>query len=337
MVKIASSSNQSSAAFKPGLLVALLTAASFLLLSLASSFAAPRDYPYRITATVGMVADIARNVAGDKAEVKAIMGPGVDPHLYKPTRDDVDAMMRSDVVLYSGLMLEGKMTDVLRKLARSKPVHAVAAAIAEERLLRPEGSGGHPDPHVWMDPSMWAEATEATGRLLALYDPTNAQHYQRNAATFAAACRQLHEYGRKVLSSIPERKRVLISSHDAFGYFGRAFGIRVLGVQGISTESEAGLRRINELADLIVNNGVEAVFVESSVPRRNIEALVQGVRARGHRLQIGGELFSDAMGPAGTYEGTYIGMLDHNITRVATALGGLAPQTGMQGKLAKDN
>ncbi len=296
--------------------------------------AAPKKYPYAITTTVGMVNDIVQNVAGEKAKATAVMGAGVDPHLYKPTRDDVAAMIRADAVFYSGLMLEGKMADSLIKVGRSKPVFAVTELIDEEFLLESEEMEGHADPHVWMDPGAWAKATEAVGKSLSKFDPSNAALYQKNSAAYAAKCLELHAYGKKVLATVPEESRVLISSHDAFNYFGRAFGLKVMGVQGISTESEAGLKQINSLVDFIVENNVKAVFVESSVSPKNIEALVGGVKARGKELKIGGELFSDAMGEAGTYEGTYLGMLDHNITLVARALGGEAPDKGHGGKLS---
>jgi manganese/zinc/iron transport system substrate-binding protein len=281
-----------------------------------------------------MVTDIVREVAGDKAAVTGIMGAGVDPHLYKPTRDDVASMMRADVIFYSGLMLEGKMADTLIKMARAKPVHAVTELVEEKYLLEPEEMQGHYDPHVWMDPLAWAKAVEAVGGALSDYDAANADWYRSRAAAYIKRCEELAEYGRRVLATVPESSRVLISSHDAFNYFGRAFGLKVMGVQGLSTESEAGLQRVNELVDYIVGQGVRAVFVETSVSPRNIEALVQGVKARGKELSVGGELYSDAMGAEGTYEGTYLGMLDHNITIVARALGGEAPDRGWQGKLS---
>jgi manganese/zinc/iron transport system substrate-binding protein len=312
--------------------LALTGALGFGLL-LTRAEAAPKKYPYHVTTTVGMVNDIVRNVAGDKAKATAIMGAGVDPHLYKPTRDDVSAMISSDAVFYSGLMLEGKMADTLIKVARNKPVYAVTELIDEKFLLEPEDFGGHYDPHVWMDPSAWAKAVEAVGKSLAEFDPKHAALYKKNAADYAAKCEELSAYGKKVLATVPEGSRVLISSHDAFNYFGRAFNLKVMGVQGISTESEAGLQQINGLVDFIVKNNVKAVFVESSVSPKNIEALVGGVKARGKDLKIGGELFSDAMGAEGTYEGTYLGMLDHNITLVARALGGEAPVKGHGGKL----
>jgi manganese/zinc/iron transport system substrate-binding protein len=312
----------------------ILVGAGLMLACCVSAWGAPKSYPYQVTTTVGMVTDIVRQVAGDKAKVTGIMGAGVDPHLYKPTRDDVASMMRADVIFYSGLMLEGKMADTLIKIARTKPVHAVTESIEEKFLLEPEEMQGHYDPHVWMDPMAWAKAVEAVGRALAEYDPANAEHYRRNAAGTVQRCEELAAYGQSVLSTVPESSRVLISSHDAFNYFGRAFGLKVMGVQGLSTESEAGLQRINELVDYIVQQEVRAVFVESSVSPRNIEALVQGVQSRGQALRIGGELYSDAMGAEGTYEGTYLGMLDHNITIVARALGGQAPERGWQGKLS---
>jgi manganese/zinc/iron transport system substrate-binding protein len=294
--------------------------------------AAPK-VPYRVVTTVGMVTDIVQQVAGERASVQGLLGPGVDPHLYKPTRDDVALLMRADVIFYNGLMLEGKMSDTLVKVARNKPVYAVTELIDEDLLLQPEDFGGHYDPHVWMDASLWSRCVDAVARALSTFDPSGAVLYRKNADQLMARCLELHEYGRKAVGTVPARSRVLISSHDAFNYFGRAYGIEVQGVQGISTESEAGLQRINALVEYIVTRDVKAVFVESSVPRKSIEALVEGARARGRDVRIGGELYSDAMGAAGAYEGTYLGMLDHNLTTVARALGGEAPAAGWQGLL----
>jgi manganese/zinc/iron transport system substrate-binding protein len=281
-----------------------------------------------------MVADIVRHVVGSRVEVTQLMGAGVDPHLYKPTRDDVLTIERGDVVFYSGLMLEGKMTDTLIKIGRGKRVYAVTELIDEKRLLEPEEQAGHFDPHVWMDVSAWSECVTAVANALSEIDAPHADEYRTRANTYREQLAQLHAYGEKSIGSIPSASRVLITSHDAFNYFGRAYGLEVQGVQGISTESEAGLRRINELVDLIVERRVPAVFVESSVSPKNIEALVEGARARGQAVRIGGELFSDAMGTSGTYEGTYVGMLDHNFTTVTRALGGDAPELGMRGQLS---
>lgn len=292
--------------------------------------------PISVIATVGMVADIAQNVGGDRVKVTQIMGAGVDPHLYKATRDDVQKIMQGDIVFYAGLMLEGKMADTLIKMARSKPVIAVTEQIDESQLLEPEEMQGHYDPHVWMDVAAWSGCVDVVAASLAQFDPTRADAYLAEAEAYRTKLAALHQYGIESLGSIPADSRILVTSHDAFNYFGRAYGLEVQGVQGLSTESEAGLQRINELVDMLVDKKVRAVFVESSVPRKNIDSLVEGARSRGHEVSVGGELFSDAMGAAGTYEGTYIGMLDHNITLVARGLGGQAAPRGMQGKLSNE-
>lgn len=294
------------------------------------------DGPFEVVCTTGMVADIVREVGGPHIKVVQLMGAGVDPHLYKATRDDVAKLMNGQMVIYSGLMLEGKMTDSLIKIARQKPVVAVTERLDETTLLEPEDFGGHPDPHVWMDVAAWSKAVESVAAALAEFDPKHADDYRKSSEAYRAQLTQLDDYGKKSMASIPTDSRLLITSHDAFNYFGRAYGLEVQGVQGISTESEAGLQQINSLVDQIVQRKVKAVFVESSVPRKNIQALVEGAKARGHEVAIGGELFSDAMGSEGTYEGTYVGMIDHNITTVARALGGDAPERGMQGKLSHE-
>ena len=281
-----------------------------------------------------MVADLLRSVGGDRVEVVQIMGAGVDPHLYKATRDDVQTILDADAVFYSGLMLEGKMADTLVKVGRSRPVYAVTELLPEDQLLEPDGAEGHPDPHVWMDIAAWSGCIAVVAEALGEIDPEGKPAYEANADAFRGQLTELNNYVGEVISSVPTERRVLVTSHDAFNYFGRAYGIEVLGVQGISTESEAGLQRINELVALLVEREAPAVFVESSVSSKNIQALVDGAAAEGHEVAIGGELFSDAMGAAGTYEGTYVGMLDHNATTVARALGGEAPECGFGGKLA---
>jgi manganese/zinc/iron transport system substrate-binding protein len=299
-----------------------------------NSAAGPTRYPYTVAATVGMVTDVVKQVAGEKAQVTGIIGDGVDPHLYKPTRSDVAALMSADVVFYSGLMLEGKMTDTLVRIARDgKPVFAVTELIDEGYLLAPEGMQGHHDPHVWMDVTGWMKAVEAVAKSLSTYDPANADHYRANAERYLSELRALDAYARRAIGSIPEPQRVLVTAHDAFNYFGRAYGIEVKGIQGISTESEAGLQDLNRLVQEIVDKDIRAVFVETSVADKNVHALIDGAAARGKSVTIGGKLFSDAMGAPGTYEGTYVGMIDHNVTVIARALGGDAPEKGMNGKL----
>ncbi len=289
---------------------------------------------YRVATTVGMVADIVRQVAGDKAQVQGIIGEGVDPHLYRPTSQAVKTLQGADVVFYSGLMLEGKMADMLVKLARKRPVYAVTELIDKESLLEPAGMAGHYDPHVWMDVGAWKKGVEAVAQSLGEYDAANAAYYAANAAAYMKQLEELDVYARQAIGSIPERHRIMVTAHDAFNYFGRAYGIRVEGVQGLSTESEAGLEDINRLVDMVVERDIGAVFVETSVSDKNVRALIEGARSRGKKVVIGGKLFSDAMGPGGTYEGTYIGMIDHNVTTISRALGGEAPVGGMQGKLS---
>ena len=295
---------------------------------------AARRFPYRITATTGMVADIVRQVAGDRGTVVSIIGEGVDPHLYVPTRSDVAALMDADIVFYSGLLLEGKMTDTLIKVAGSRPVHAVTELVDESLLLQPAEFAGHFDPHLWMDVSGWTQAVHAVTEALVAFDPDGASGYRERAADYSATLGELHAYALRALGSIPEPQRMLVTAHDAFNYFGRAYGLEVAGIQGISTESEAGLDRINRLVDLLVTRRIAAVFVETTIADRNVRALIEGADARGHTVVVGGELFSDAMGQPGTYEGTYVGMLDHNVTTVARALGGDAPDRGFQGLLS---
>lgn len=289
-----------------------------------------RGAEIRAVATVGMVADIVRNVGGPEVEVSQVMGSGVDPHLYKATRDDVRLIMTADIVFYSGLMLEGKMIDTLEKLGQKLPVVAVTEGIGEDFLLEPPDSAGHYDPHVWMDAAAWSECIDVVAKGLSELRPAKADQFKSRAEKYRRRLLALHEYAKARVASIPENNRILITSHDAFNYFGRAYGLEVMGVQGLSTESEAGLQQINSLVDLLVQRNIEAVFVESSVPRKNIEALIDGAESRGQPVIIGGELYSDAMGQAGTPAGTYAGMLEHNVNTVTRALGGEVPEAGFQ-------
>lgn len=290
--------------------------------------------PLRIVATTGMLADAVTRVAGDAAEVRALMGPGVDPHSYRQTRSDIVAMTRADLVVSLGLYLEAQMEAFFDKLAARGTVYAAAEVLPQDRLRGHDDYEDKYDPHVWMVPEMWAQVVTGLRDRLTEVQPGFEATFAANAEAHLAEIAVLGRYARDTLSSVPKADRVLLSAHDAFGYLGEAYGFDVLGIQGISTESEAGLNRISALVDLIVTRGIRAVFVESSVSDRNIRALVEGAASRGHAVRIGGELFSDAMGAPGTYEGTYIGMIDHNVTTIAQALGGKAPERGMQGKLS---
>lgn len=288
-----------------------------------------------VVTTIAMIGDVAREVAGPLAEVRSLIGEGIDPHLYKPTAQDVKALQAADLIFYNGLMLEGKMTDVLVRIAAGgKPVHAVTEELSTDSGFVLDDGGSHDDPHVWMDVKGWQAATNAIAKAFGALDPPNARTYETNAANYLDRLTQLDQYAASSIASIPEGQRVLVTAHDAFQYLSRAYGIEVRGVQGFSTESEAGIKDIENLVSFLVSRKIPAVFVESSVSDKNVRALIEGCAAQGHTVVIGGELFSDAMGATGTYEGTYIGMIDHNITTITRALGGTAPEQGFQGKLS---
>ncbi len=275
------------------------------------------DYPIVVVCTTGMVAELARNIGGEHLQVTALMGEGVDPHLYQPTPNDIARLSEADLILYSGHHLEGKMGEVFERMARRKLVVAVAEVIGSDQLIE---TSGQVDPHLWFDVALWSAAGEGLLAQLVQFDPVNEADYRTNAEGYLNELEDLNQEVHDQVQEIPEEKRVLVTAHDAFGYFGRAYGLEVLGIQGISTESEAGVREVNQLVDLIVGRKVSAVFVESSVSDRNIRALVEGCAAQGHTIQIGGELYSDAMGPAGTPNGTYIGMVRHNVETIVEAL-----------------
>lgn len=281
----------------------------------------------QIVATTGMIADAARRISG--LEVTALMGPGMDPHGHRPTRSDILALSRADLVLWHGLHLEAQLMPLMAELAVRKPVVAVAETLPVDVLLSSPDYPDRHDPHVWFAPDLWAEVTRTVEAAVLPLAPDAAAR----ATAYRAEIAAMGDYAAQVLASVPAEARVLVTAHDAFSYFGRAFGFQVEGVQGISTESEAGLVRIGALVDLLVDRRIPAVFVESSVSDRSIRALIEGAAARGHAVAIGGELFSDAMGPDGSYEGTWLGMLDHNATLIARALGGTAPDRGAGGKL----
>ena len=310
---------------------------AFVLMAYATMAAgvASAESGHAIVTTTAMIGDPVRHVVGDRGTVESLMGEGVDPHLYRPSRSDVARLTRADFIFFNGLNLEPQMEPALHRIADTgKPVVAAAEAVDVSQLLSSQDYAGHFDPHVWMDPGLWVAVAEAARDTLSASDPAGSETYAANAAAYSEQLLALRRYAEETLSTVPAELRVLVTAHDAFNYFGRAYGFEVIGIQGISTESEAGLRRIEELVDLLVDRQIPAVFVESSVSERNVQALVDGAAARGHRVRIGGQLFSDAMGPHGTYEGTYIGMIDHNVTTIARALGGAAAPTGMNGQLA---
>lgn len=275
----------------------------------------------RVVTTVGMIADAVEHVGGDRVEVEGLMGPGIDPHLYKASEGDVRRLERADVILYGGLHLEAKMADVFERIGERRLTRAVTEGIPRARLI-PAGGDGQYDPHVWFDVELWKGAVREIRDTLAAADPAHAPGYRDRAAAYLAELDALDAEVRRKSESVPARARVIVTAHDAFRYFGRAYGFEVVGLQGISTASEAGAKDVQRLADLIASRRIPAIFVESSVSPRTIEAVEEAVRAQGFDVEIGGSLFSDAMGSAGTPAGTYVGMVRHNADTITRALGG---------------
>jgi manganese/zinc/iron transport system substrate-binding protein len=281
---------------------------------------APKEI-INIVATTGMIADAAQVVGGPKVEVAGLMGPGVDPHLYKASAGDVALLSKADLIFYNGLHLEGKMSEIFEQMnKRGIDTVAVTDGIDRSMLLTPPEFKGNYDPHVWFDVSLWMKVVGTIRDNLIQKDPENADLYRANTERYLADLSELNQYVKTTTRTLPEDKMVLITAHDAFNYFGKGYGYEVRGLQGISTESEAGTADVQELAAFIVERKIPAVFVESSVPPKYIEAVQAAARAKGFNVEVGGELFSDAMGNPGTPEENYIGMVRHNINTIVNAL-----------------
>lgn len=278
--------------------------------------------PLRVVATTGMVGDAARRIGGEHVAVTTLMGPGVDPHLYKASEGDVRLLAEAGLILYNGLHLEGKMGDVLVKMARTRPVVAVSEDLPRDELREPPEMAGQYDPHVWFDVALWARTLAPIERELARLTPGQAATFAANRQAYEIELAELDAWVKERILTIPVEQRVLITAHDAFGYFGRRYGIRVVGLQGISTLAEAGLKDVERVVDEIVAKRIPAIFVESSVPRRAIEAVQSAVRSRGHEVVIGGQLFSDALGAADSPAGNYPGMVRANVDTIVRSLGG---------------
>jgi len=276
----------------------------------------------RVVATTGMVADAARHVGGDRVEVTGLMGPGVDPHLYKASEGDVRRLESADLILFNGLHLEAKMADVLERIGEQRRTVAVGSAIPSDRVVTPPAFKGQPDPHIWFDVGLWGYAVGAVRDALVSADPAHAEAYRRNATAYLAELKALDAYVRIQAARVPAGQRVIVTAHDAFGYFGAAYGFEVVGLQGISTAAEAGTKDVQRLAELIAERRLPAIFVESSISPRTIEAVQEAVRARGHDVRIGGSLYSDALGSAGTPAGEYVGMVRSNVDTIVRALRG---------------
>ncbi len=270
--------------------------------------------------TTGMVGDLVINVAGTRAEVDSLMGPGVDPHLFKASERTLRTMERADIVFYNGLHLEGGLDFVLQEMGKRQPTWVVSQSIPEEQLRRPAEFEGAHDPHIWFDVSLWIQCAQSTITGMQELDPTSAELYQTNGDAFVTELETLEEWVFEQVAQVPQEQRVLITAHDAFGYFGDRYGFEVRGIQGASTATEAGAGDLQDLADFIADRKIPAIFVESSVPKRTVEALREAVQSRGFDVRIGGSLFSDAMGSTGTPEGTYIGMVQHNVNTIVNAL-----------------
>lgn len=280
-----------------------------------------------VTVTTGQVADLVRNVGGDRVDVEALMGPGVDPHLYSASESDLGKLFDADLIFYSGLELEGRLGDVLEQLAGQKPVVAVAAELPADRLLASPQYPDQYDPHVWGDPTLWALTVERVYQTLAEADRDGAAAFRANADAYLAQLQALDQEVAARIATIPAEQRVLVTAHDAFAYFGRRYGLEVVGLQGISTDTEAGVADIQRVAEFIAGRGIRAIFVESSVPPGTIEAVRAAVRDRGLEVAIGGQLYSDALGDEGTPAGTYVGMIRANVETITTALGGAPAAT----------
>ena len=276
----------------------------------------------RAVTTTGMITDIVRNVGGEKIQVIGMMGPGVDPHLYKPTAKDLQRLNSVHIIFYNGLHLEAKMGDVLAKMSGSTKTVAVSDGIDKAQLSSPPEFEGQYDPHIWFDVALWMKAVEKVRDSLCELDPNSKTVYDNNAEQYLTQLTELHQYVKTQVERVPETQRVLVTAHDAFNYFGKAYGFEVRGLQGISTVSEAAISEVRDLAAFIAERRIPAIFVESSVASRSLEAVKAAVQSKGFDVQIGGELFSDAMGNKGTPEGTYIGMVRHNIDTIVKALTG---------------
>jgi manganese/zinc/iron transport system substrate-binding protein len=275
---------------------------------------------FKIVTTTGHIADMLRNVVGDRADVTALMGPGVDPHLYKASLSDLKELSSADLIFYSGLHLEGKMGEVFHKLRRTKHVVAVTDGIPRHLLLMADEENHIPDPHIWFDVNLWRYCLEEVVAAMSKFDPKNKEEYKRKALIYDKQLEELNETVLKDIHSIPQQQRVLVTPHDAFGYFGRAYGIEVIGLQGISTLSEYGLNEITHLTKLLTERQIPSIFMETSVSEKAIHSVIEGCRQKGHEVKIGGSLYSDALGDPKTAEGTYIGMFKYNVHLIKKGL-----------------
>jgi manganese/zinc/iron transport system substrate-binding protein len=274
-----------------------------------------------VVCTTDILADTVRNIGGDRLNVSALMGSGIDPHSYRASIGDVRAIFDADLVVYVGIHLEGKMTELFAKFDKlGIQSIGVGDMLDAHELIVLEDEGGAHDPHIWFSIDIWQQCSTFLTEQLIEMDGENASFYRENLAHFITEMEHVDELAKEKVAEIPEKSRVMITAHDAFNYLGRAYGIEVRGLQGISTASEIAASDLIDLTNFIVEKNIPSVFVENSVPMRNIEALIEAVEARGYTLELGGELFADSMGSPGTQEGTYIGMFEHNINTIYNGL-----------------
>ena len=274
----------------------------------------------KVVATTGMIADAVKVIGKNRVAVNALMGPGIDPHLYQASAGDVTSLAAADIIFYHGLHLEAKMGDILKKMAKRHKTVAVADQLPADKLLKSSDYEELYDPHIWFNVELWQAAVQVVRDALIELDPESRNYYYRNTARYLSELAQLHQTVHQQIKQIPEERRILITAHDAFNYFSYAYGIRVVGLQGVSTEAEASIKDVQRLVKIIINNNIPAIFVETSTPKRNILAVKEAVWSQGKQVKIGGELFADAMGDASTVEGTYIGMISHNVNAIVEGL-----------------
>jgi len=280
-----------------------------------------RDGKLKIVTTTTMITDMVKNIGGDKVEVEGLMGSGVDPHLYKASEGDVSKLYNADVIIYNGLHLEGKLEDIFEKMRKQqKKTIAVSDAIDKSGLISSEYFASSYDPHIWFHIGYWKQATQFVIDELKKLDPENAESFEKNGQAYIAKLAVLSTEITTEIETLPVEKRILVTAHDAFNYFGKLHNFEVVGLQGLSTATEAGVQDVQKLATFIIEKNIKAVFVESSVPKRTIEALQAAVKSKGHEVAIGGTLYSDALGDAGTIEGTYLGMYRYNVKTIVEAL-----------------
>lgn len=275
----------------------------------------------KVVTTTTMITDLVKNIGGDYIQVEGLMGSGVDPHLYKASEGDVTKLVDANIIFYNGLHLEGKLVEVFEKMERSNKTQvALGETLDKSKLIGSDYFASNYDPHVWFNIQFFKQFANQVTKTLSEKDPKNAANYSENQANYIAKLSALETEVASVINTLPKEKRILVTAHDAFNYFGKNYDFKVVGLQGLSTATEAGVKDVRKLSEFIIENKIKAIFVESSVPKRTVEALVAAVKAKDHDVEIGGTLYSDALGNAGTEEGTYIGMFKHNVDTIVNAL-----------------